>query len=339
MTIRFIPISEIKEPLNLSIGLSGGSGSGKTYSALKLARGIAHGVTGKKGAPIGYVDTENRRALHYKNEFPELMHFDMQAVDDDGEIIGFPPERWIEVIDHAESLNLPVLVVDSFSHAWEGVNGVLDLQAKKLNEITNGNESRQDMMSQLAWANIKPRYRRLVDRIVRAKTNIILCTRAKPVLQDVKTQKNLRKTKIRRFDIPWDIAADGDLIFEMTAQIMLTPERAGCPTHHVKVADQFKSLFVQNKPMDEIIGYKMALWAKGNSDEAANKAIIDNARSAARNGRDAFLSYWNGDEGKSNRQTLASIIDELRQLVDEAEAAYGDQSPFNDEQEQQSEVA
>ena len=41
MTIRFIPVTEINDPLTLSIGLSGGSGTGKTYSALLMARGIA----------------------------------------------------------------------------------------------------------------------------------------------------------------------------------------------------------------------------------------------------------------------------------------------------------
>ena len=86
--IRFIPVTEINDPLTLSIGLSGGSGTGKTYSALLMARGIAEVVTGRKGAPIGFVDTENRRALHYKQDFPEMVHFDMQAVNEAGEMIG-----------------------------------------------------------------------------------------------------------------------------------------------------------------------------------------------------------------------------------------------------------
>ncbi|MBF0186198.1 MAG: ATP-binding protein, partial [Magnetococcales bacterium] len=38
----------------------GGSSSGKTYSALRLARGLV-GPQGK----IGVIDTENRRALFY----------------------------------------------------------------------------------------------------------------------------------------------------------------------------------------------------------------------------------------------------------------------------------
>ena len=148
--IRFIPVTEINDPLTLSIGLSGGSGTGKTYTALLMARGIAEVVTGKPGAPIGYVDTENRRALHYKAAFPEMMHFDFAAVDDKGSVVGFGPERWIEVIDAAEEAGLPVLILDSFSHAWEGVGGVLDLHATTLDRLTRGDDSKKDQRHQLA---------------------------------------------------------------------------------------------------------------------------------------------------------------------------------------------
>ena len=62
MAIRFIPVHEITTPRTIALGLSGGSGTGKTFTALRVARGIAEIVTGKKGAPIGYVDTENSSA-------------------------------------------------------------------------------------------------------------------------------------------------------------------------------------------------------------------------------------------------------------------------------------
>ena len=141
--IRFTPVSEITEPLNLAIGLSGGSGTGKTYSALLMARGIAEVVTGRKGAPIGFIDTENRRALHYKSAFPEMVHCDMRADDENGDIVGFGPERWIEYIDAAEAAELPVIVIDSFSHSHEGVGGMLDLHATTLDRIAAWHEVHQ----------------------------------------------------------------------------------------------------------------------------------------------------------------------------------------------------
>ncbi|MZR14251.1 AAA family ATPase [Maritimibacter sp. DP07] len=332
MNIRFIPVTDIHDPLTLSIGLSGGSGTGKTYSALLIARGIAETVTGRLGAPIGYVDTENRRALHYKQAFPEMMHFDFQAVDDRGDVVGFGPERWIEVIDAAEDANLPVVILDSFSHAWEGVGGVLDLHATTLERLTGGNNQLADKRSQLAWAEVKPRYRRLIDRIVRAKTNIIICTRAKPVMQDFKTGQNARKTKTRRPDVPWDPAADGDLMFEMTTMVILDPAAPGCPVHQIKVADQFKGLLDPKRPLGIETGRAMAEWAHGQGDAQAQKDILDKARNEARKGKNAFTAFWNSDEGKQHRPLLRNVLEECQRLASDADTAEKlDDDPFQDD--------
>ncbi|WP_313349345.1 AAA family ATPase [Paracoccus sp. (in: a-proteobacteria)] len=331
MTIRFIPVTEINDPLTLSIGLSGGSGTGKTYSALLMARGIAEVVTGRKGAPIGFVDTENRRALHYKQDFPEMVHFDMQAVNDDGEMIGFGPERWIEVIDAAEAAKLPVLVVDSFSHAWEGVGGVLDLHATTLERLTGGDGSLADRRSQLAWAEVKPRYRRLIDRIVRAKCHLIICTRAKPVMQDFKTRQNARPTKTRMKNVPWDPASDGDLMFEMTTMVILDPAAKGCPVHQIKVADQFKALLDPNRTLNEGTGRAMAEWAMGRGEGRNQKAILDAVRSEARKGTEAFRAWWKANEGQ--RPLANTILAELQALAADADkvaAQSASDDPFAD---------
>jgi hypothetical protein len=329
--IRFIPVGQLTDPLTITIGLSGASGTGKTYSALQLARGMAEGTTGKKGSAIGYVDTENRRALHYKRDFPEMVHFDMQAVDDSGAMIGFNPERWIEVIDAAEAAKLPVLVIDSFSHAWEGVGGVLDLHAQTLDRLTNGNDALKDKRSQLAWAEVKPRYRRLIDRIVRAKCNIVICTRAKPVMQAGfgDNAKNARPTKTRRADVPWDPAADGDLMFEMTAMFILDPKAPGCPVHRIKCADQFKTLFDPRQPLSAATGFAMAEWAAGGGNSAADKAAMEKARAEARKGKDAFTAYWQSEEGYAARPVLKTILSELQGLARAAdEAASSSDDPF-----------
>ena len=327
--IRFIPVPQINDPLTLSIGLSGGSGTGKTYTALLMARGIAEIVTGKPGAAIGYVDTENRRALHYKAAFPEMMHFDMKAVDDAGNVVGFGPERWIEVIDAAEAAGLPVVILDSFSHAWEGVGGVLDLHATTLDRLTRGDDSKKDARSQLAWAEVKPRYRRLIDRIVRAKTNIIICTRAKPVMQDFKTKQNARPTKTRRADVPWDPAADADLMFEMTTMVILDPIAPGCPVHQIKVADQFKALLDPRRPMGVETGRKMAEWAKGQGDAQRQKEVLDEARAEARKGTEAFTAWWKANADK--RPIAKTIIADLQAMCAEAdkEASADETHPFD----------
>lgn len=345
MAIRFIPVSEINDPLTIALGISGGSGTGKTFTSLRVARGIAEAMTGKKGSPIGYVDTENKRALHYKAAFPEMMHFDFTAINDDGELVGFGPERWIDVIDAAEAEKLPVLIFDSFSHAWEGVGGVLDLHAQVLDRLVREAEARNQRynnttpvdpakFSQLAWAEVKPRYRRLIDRIVRAKTNVIICTRAKPVMQKGFGDKaeNARATKTRRKDVPWDPASDADLMFEMTAMVILDPSAPGCPVYQIKVADQFKGLLDPRQPMSEATGEAMAEWAKGQGGAQRQKEIMDSARDVARSGSVKFKAWWASDEGKAARNIVRPIMEEIQTIAAEADrlAAQSDDEPFGE---------
>ena len=61
MTFTFRPAA--RENVGLLIGLSGSSGSGKTYTAMRLAHGIAG------DAPFAVIDTEAGRAKHYADQF------------------------------------------------------------------------------------------------------------------------------------------------------------------------------------------------------------------------------------------------------------------------------
>lgn len=339
--IRFIPAHQITTPLPLSVGISGGSGTGKTFSALRLARGIAREMTGDKNAPIGFIDTENLRGLHYRDAFPEMMHHDFTAVNEAGEVEGFTIPRLLEVIDALEHAQIPTAVFDSFSHSWAGVGGLLELQARVLDRLVAEAERRasgryaveRDKFAQLAWAEVKPEYRRLVDRIIRAKTNFVICTRAKPVMQKGYGDKavNAFKTKTRRTDIPWNPETDSDLMFELAAMIILDPVAPGCPVHQVKVADQFKGIFDPAKPITEETGRRMAEWSKGNGTAAKQKQAMDRAREVARQGTDQLNAWWNSDEGKAMRGDIKPIMAELKEITQRADAEaqdVGDDAPF-----------
>ena len=242
----------------------------------------------------------------------------------------------------AEAAGLPVVILDSFSHAWEGVGGVLDTQAQVLDRLVEQAQKRANgryevdpsKFGQLAWAEVKPKYRRLIDRIVRAKTNIIICTRAKPVMQKGFGDKaeNARVTKTRRKDVPWDPASDGDLMFEMTAMVILDPAAPGCPVHQIKVSDQFKNLFDPRRPMGEATGAAMAEWAKGEGEAQKEKEVMDFARDKARQGKVKFTEWWNSDDGKASRSIIRPIMDDITALCAQADqdAARSDDDPFGE---------
>jgi len=90
------------------IGISGQSGSGKTLTALKMARGMVD-----KPEEIGFLDSENGRGRLYSGELDgPFMHADLYAP--------FSPARYRQAIEEFQEAGVKVLVIDSGSHEWEG---------------------------------------------------------------------------------------------------------------------------------------------------------------------------------------------------------------------------
>jgi hypothetical protein len=85
MTITFRPA--VRENVPLLLGLAGGTGSGKTYSAMALAKGLAGGKR------FAVIDTENGRAKHYADDF-EFDAADLHAP--------FRPDAYAEAIEAAD---------------------------------------------------------------------------------------------------------------------------------------------------------------------------------------------------------------------------------------------
>jgi hypothetical protein len=67
--------------------------------------------------PFAIVDTENGRAKHYADLFPEMRHAEIHAP--------FRPDKYADAIQ-AGAAEFPVVVVDSASHEWAGDGGCLD---------------------------------------------------------------------------------------------------------------------------------------------------------------------------------------------------------------------
>ncbi|MBK8132629.1 MAG: AAA family ATPase [Gammaproteobacteria bacterium] len=143
-----------RKTAKLRAALCGTSGSGKTYSALLLARGLA-GDSGK----IAVIDTERGSASLYS----DVTDFDVAELAPP-----FNPRRYRELIAEA-ARGYDVLVIDSLSHAWTGDGGVLDMHDKA---SRGGN-------SYTAWREVTPEHNALVDAILAAPCHIILTMRSK----------------------------------------------------------------------------------------------------------------------------------------------------------------
>src|SRR3990167_11037944 len=91
----------------LRLGLAGPAGSGKTMSALKLARGLV----GEKGKII-LIDTENGSG----NLYADLFDYDIITIAGN-----YAPKYYTEAIEASEKAGYDVIIIDSLTHAWTGI--------------------------------------------------------------------------------------------------------------------------------------------------------------------------------------------------------------------------
>jgi hypothetical protein len=153
-----------KEKIWTKVLLGGSSGSGKTYSALRLATGLAK----KCGSGIAAIDTEAGRIRYYANEFD---FSDTQLTEP------FTPEKYIEAINEAVGSGFKVLIIDSISHEW---NYCVDIHDKMPgNSWTN-------------WSKVTPRHDAFMEKILQAPIHIIATVRGKD--EYVLEEKNGKQT-------------------------------------------------------------------------------------------------------------------------------------------------
>ena len=179
----------VREKVGLLFGVMGASGSGKTYTALLLATGLAAG-----GGRVGFVDTEAGRALQYAPQpgakaDPSRGSFDFLHLDFPPP---FTPERYVEAIRACEAAGASVVVVDSMTHEWMGEGGCTDIQEEEARIMATDRATgevqpwRVEAMTAPAWAKPKARHRRMLARLLQSRSHIIFCLRAQEKIKIVK---------------------------------------------------------------------------------------------------------------------------------------------------------
>lgn len=160
-----MPYSKVtREKSKLRLALAGSSGSGKTLSALLIAYGIT-----EDWEKIALIDTEHGRARFYANRSDlgtgEFLYQEMSAP--------FSPEKYIQMVkEGAETVGSDgVVIIDSFSHAWDNEGGVLDIKS----EIAK----RTDKTSYSAWDEAGKIQNNLVNTILSVNCHTIVTLRTK----------------------------------------------------------------------------------------------------------------------------------------------------------------
>jgi hypothetical protein len=262
----------VRTQKKLRMALHGPSGSGKTYSALQISKGL--------GTKIALIDTERGSASLYADR----VQFDVIELE------YFSVDNYISGIGDAVEAGYDVLIIDSLSHAWTGLGGVLDaVNNTKGNTFTEG------------WGKVgTPQHNRLLDAILKAPLHIIVTLRVKtdyevekdergksvpkkvgmqPVQRDgieyefdivgsLDSQNHMTIEKSRMIDIAGKQFEKPDEKFGKQVLAWLSTAKAPAPRINPDDVPAFRKILVEEAT-------RLAGWAaKGNADLLADRAAI-----------------------------------------------------------------
>ena len=215
-----------RQKAKIKLALQGSSGSGKTYSALQIANGMA------EWNKICVIDTENNSADLYSHLGP----YNVLTLSKP-----FTPEKYIEAISECENMKMEVIIIDSLSHEWDGDGGILETHSNMPgNSFTN-------------WSKLTPRHNACVQRILNVNAHVIATLRTKQdyVLTDKNGKMVPEKVGLK------SITRDGmDYEFTIVFDIDIT--------HKCAASKDRTGIFVQDLPFQasKITGQRILNWCE-----------------------------------------------------------------------------
>lgn len=297
--MKFTVATPERIPMILSI--SGVSGSGKSFSGMRLSAGLA-GPTGR----VGVVDTENRRAKLYvrdpliTSELPggEYWYSELKAP--------FSPQRYIELIDAAESEGVTVLMIDSFSHEWEGEGGCAWIaENNKLGGQSN-------------WAKAKIEHRKVVNRLLASNMDIVVCLRAREKSRPIPNSKQWEYLGLQPI-------TEFNFVYEMMISLMV--EEGEHLAKPLKVPRPLEHLFpVAGTLISKATGDGIREWASGGGERVkeTDADLFERAEAFAKMGSQAYKDFFNtlasGDKHRLSKSVSHAMNKDIATKADKEKA-------------------
>jgi hypothetical protein len=216
-----------KAATKLRLAIYGPAGSGKTMSALRIAKGI--------GGSIAVIDTENGSSEKYADRFD----FSVLRLTDKS------PEGYANAMHQAAAAGFTTLVIDSISHEWDELKDFVTNVSK--NPRYHGN-------TWSAWSEGTPKQKAFVQEIISFPGHLIATIRAKT---EWVTEQNGGKTTPRRVGLTPEQGKGIEFEFDMLMAIS--------PDHVVSVEKDRTGKYQDQtiaKP-DEKFGAELRQWLEG----------------------------------------------------------------------------
>ena len=220
-----------RKQVKLRLNLSAPSGAGKTYSALRMAKGLVN-----DWEKIAVIDTENGSASLYSH----LGDFSVVDLTPP-----FAPEKYIEALQICEQAGIECVIIDSSSHEW---TTLLEQNEALANASFKGN-------TWAAWSKTTPRHDKFINAVLHSPLHVITCTRSKT--ETVQEGGRVKKVGMK------DLQRDG---WEYELTISLNIDR---DTHLATPSKDRTNLFEGEQPflITEDTGKLIADWCNSGVSE------------------------------------------------------------------------
>lgn len=282
------------------------SGGGKTLSLLRLGRGLV-GPEGK----LCMIDTENGRGRIYAGAVPGGYDYAELTAP-------FSPDRYIAAINDAEEAGYGACVIDSGSHEWSEIGGVLEMA------------DASNTQGLLKWAAPKAKHKKYVARLLRSQMHILISLRAKEKYVQLKKGDAL-PDGMKVGDIYSEgliPVQDKRFVYETTIQLFFpTGGTRGVPSlrwPEFKCPADLEGAFPPGEQITEETGHMIAEWVAGGTPvDRQYEQLKRRAEDAASIGTEEYREWWTS-VGREVRERLADIHDNNKSIAAEADKRLSD---------------
>ncbi|WP_257306269.1 ATP-binding protein [Geothrix campi] len=230
----------VRERVYLKVAVGGPTGSGKTWGAIGVAKGLA--PTGK----VLVIDTENRSASYYAGTADSAGAWDFDVVEIEAP---FTTQKYLEGLKAAIDNGYEAVVIDSLTHEWAASGGILDQKSQK--DARGGN-------SFTNWNDMKQLHNKFVETLLQSKIHVVCTLRSK--MEYALEQDDKGKSSVRKIGLA-PISSDG---MEYEFGVFFDVDRA---THHAIATKDRTGLFEgRSIPLGTEVGQELRAWRDSGAE-------------------------------------------------------------------------
>lgn len=195
-----------REQAKLRAIFEGPSGSGKSYSALKVGRALV-GPTGR----IALIDTEKESCKKYAGDKECAGDFDFASIDKD-----YTPSRLITLLKEVVKEGYDLVIVDSLTHFWTGPGGFLEINDNTVKAQKARGWSGDSFG---AWKETTKLYNRWIQDILDCNVHFIGTLRAKADYE--KTTNDKGKAEVKKVGMAPEMRAGFEYEFDLEGMMTM----------------------------------------------------------------------------------------------------------------------